>query len=1157
MTDARIADLFQINHRFLRSTYLERDFTDPSALQGYILTEQNRQNLLRIAEGLGDSSSHRAWRITGDYGSGKSSFGLMLAHLFAGNSDALASQLEQPLGLESPTTPRLLPVLVTGSREPLSTALLRSLYETLRNTRVRGRIPTILTKLQAQLENAPSAAIEDKDVLDLVAEATTYVNVSGKKSGILIILDELGKFLEFAALHPERQDIYFLQKLAEIAARSSKAHLFVVGLLHQGFNAYADRLSQPVQKEWEKVAGRYEELLFNQPLEESVRLVAEALRVRTEALPSQLVQQAQAAFSTAVALGWYGTAASASRLSEQAARIYPLHPTVLPALVKLFSRFGQNERSLFSFLFSTEPFGLKDFAERTAPGTHFYRLHNLYDYARATFGHKLGLQSYRNHWKYIESVIDSFSVDANEVTIQILKTVGLLNLVDDHNLLASEEAIIHAISDGKGGTKRLVREKLLALHKIKRVLYFRGEAGGYCLWPHTSVNLDKAYEAASRALGTLDHVSEVIRDNLENRPLVARRHYIETGNLRHFDVRYVRAADLGASSQLTADAADGLILIPLCETEEERQDALQRAIGIEDPAVLVAVPGNLNSLVGLLQEVQRWEWVAKNIPELTHDLYAAEEVSRQITAAKRILEQRIQSFIGIRNFEGTSELRWFHKGSQIHIPDGMRLLSHLSAVSDEIYTCAPTVLNELVNRRSLSSAAAAARMRLLERMFEHPLEPMLGMEPSKKPPEMAIYLSILKKGGLHQEIDGTFTFLVPDGNADACNLQPALGAIREILEERPDSRVRVATIFERLRRPPYGVRDGIIPILLAAFVLAHEQHIAFYEDDRFLRHVSGFDFHRLVKAPETFEIQYCQMTSVRLELFSKLFEVLGMQATHKVDLLDIVRPLSVFAAQLPAYTHKTRELRREVIDVRDALRNATEPATLLFYQLPAACGFSPFEVDGSSDEKELKQFVALLKDAIAELRAAYPELLRRMKQALVTRFDLSGSLAETRLELAERAEDLLIAVSDLKLKAFCLRLADGQLPDPEWIEALGSLVCGKPPMKWLDSDENVYSQELDQLIAKFLRVESLVFNASRRARSGSAVRVAVTQLNGMEVDRVIHIPEGQEPEVERIEGEILEMLKRYNSAGLAGASRAIWKILSERELSNDGRGAHE
>ncbi len=46
----------------------------------------------------------------------------------------------------------------------------------------------------------------------------------------------------------------------------------------------------------------------------------------------------------AVELGWFGIDAVKQRLLGVAPEIFPLHPTVIPVLVKLFSRFGQNER---------------------------------------------------------------------------------------------------------------------------------------------------------------------------------------------------------------------------------------------------------------------------------------------------------------------------------------------------------------------------------------------------------------------------------------------------------------------------------------------------------------------------------------------------------------------------------------------------------------------------------------------------------------------------------------------------------------------------------------------------------------------------------------------------------------------------------------------
>ena len=351
----------------------------------------------------------------------------------------------------------------------------------------------------------------------------------------------------------------------------------------------------------------------------------------------------------AVELGLYGAAASRTNLIEIASRLYPLHPTVVPALVKLFSRFGQNERSLFSFLLSDEPFSLQTFAAQSPAADRLYRIHQLYDYARATFGHRLIVQSYRNHWNQIESVVESFPHD-QQFEISILKTVAVLNLIDVPALVATDEVIALAV----GGTDiETVTKAKLALKNLQRgkaVLYFRGAAGGYCLWPHTSVNLDRAYQEAIKAVVVPDRVSTVIHNELETRPLVARRHYIETGNLRHFSVMYVQPDDLaGALSEV--DPADGRLLIALCETEAERETALQfarSAVIKKRDDVLVAVPQPLSGLASLVAEVQRWEWITQNVPELNHDEFAMEEATRQRAACKQVLEKRVQGYIGLR-----------------------------------------------------------------------------------------------------------------------------------------------------------------------------------------------------------------------------------------------------------------------------------------------------------------------------------------------------------------------------------------------------------------------------------------------------------------------------------------------------------------------------
>src|SRR5207244_3759335 len=156
---------------------------------------------------------------------------------------------------------------------------------------------------------------------------------------------------------------------------------------------------------------------------QTASLVSQALGIRDRQLPQPIADQAAAEMTAVLDLGWYGPSASRDTLISSARRLYPLHPSVLPVLMKLLGRFGQNERSLFSFLLSNEPFGLMWFAERPVDPNAFYRIDNLYDYARATFGHRLSVQSYRSHWNHVESVVQSFTTE-DELELRVLKTVA-------------------------------------------------------------------------------------------------------------------------------------------------------------------------------------------------------------------------------------------------------------------------------------------------------------------------------------------------------------------------------------------------------------------------------------------------------------------------------------------------------------------------------------------------------------------------------------------------------------------------------------------------------------------------------------------------------------------------------------------------------------
>lgn len=1128
-----IAALFDIPSRFMRSVQLERDFDDPEALSNYIVTPAMASAFQRVASGASSHSRLRAWRVTGDYGVGKSSFAVVLAHLLANPTSAATAAVAERMGW-APEQDRgpVWPLLVTGSRESLAGAMARGIEEGLERRRPR-RAPKIWADLiqEAQaLRRRPDAG----GLAALLERVRSLADAEG--AGVLLIVDELGKLLEFAAAEPGREDVYLLQDLAQAAARSGERPFFLVGLLHQGFQAYAERLPSVVRHEWDKVAGRFEEIVFDQPMAHTAALVAGALGVRTDRLSKEIHAKARLTASATAAMGWMNGATSAA-MTLETAQLYPLHPTLLPPLVRFFSRFGQHERSLFGFLLSSEPFGLQAFAERPVDADAWYGLPEFYDYVRAVFGHRLSGNSYQSNWLRIAATVDT-AQDLNDLELRALKAAALLSLLDYPELQATDTALRACLTPLDG---RKVDAAVTTL--VDRGLLFRkGKAAGYRLWPTSSVNLYAALEAARRALGQVESVSPHLAAFVAHEPILARRHYLKHGTMRHFEVRYASADALDAAIA-TPTQADGLVLIALADNDADRQTAFDFAEGpgAARDDVILGVTRPLNPLAGEIDDLRLWRWIADHTPELAHDAYAAAEVSRQLASGRRTLEGSLGVAAALRE-RGPSCLAWRWRGEPVETPEGLSTL--VSHVCEQLFADAPRIANELLNRKVLSSPAAAARMRLIEGLFATPEAPYFGIDAAKAPPEKSMFLSVVEGGRLQTPSPaGGLTFGTPPEGDDPLNLRPALHFIDGLLDENHGEKIVVARIFERLAARPYGVRAGVAPLLLAVVLKLRAHEIAVYENGTFRSTFSGEDFIRLIKGPETFALQAYRIDGVRAEVFARLAAAFAEPARARdSQILDVVQPLARFAARLPEYTRRAGDLGPRAAKVRDVLLSATEPATLLFRDLPAACGLEPFSPDQRTDDGRADTFVQRLQSAVDEMRGDYLRLLQRVIETIAAA--LGDSEVLDRAGLARRAARVASAATLPKLRSFALRLRDPNTTDEAWAEAMGSYLVAKPPARWNSADERRALEELASLSQLFHRVETAAFEKGA-LKGEDAVLVKLTQATGD--DRGLVIPNATlSPASEQLAREIGDRLQaKTRTERLQILSRLLWQDMPE------------
>jgi hypothetical protein len=1101
----------------MRSVHLEGDFADPASSSGYVLTPVAEKAFARIFAGFEGNSTQRAFRIAGDYGSGKSAFGLALARLSAGQVKTLPESLRE----FAPRT-RMFPCLATGDHEPLGMTVFRALGIKVAAA-IRPTTAEVFSKIDGAMKNAKSKGYK----------------------GVLLILDELGKNLEFAAQNPEADDVFLLQRLAEEAARSKDCPLVIVVMLHQGIAAYTSALDMTSRREWDKVAGRFEEIVYAQPLEQVTTLIAATLDVNLQILPRKSAEAANRAMAAALRMGIYGSDIPQS-FAANGRKVFPLHPTVLPVLVRAIRKFGQNERSLFGFLSASEPMGLQHHIRSSGSLVEPYRISHLFEYVRQNLLPALNSGGTQLYWGGIDGMLATTKFD-NAEQEAVFKTVALLTLLDAPDIPATAAMVELALADEANLTS--IAKAIEAL-RARNVFYERGAARGFCIWPYTSVNLDEVIKNGEMATRTNGDGIELLCQELGTEQIVPRGHYFRSGTLRYGEISFLPAMALDkllASPPCLDGKGPDLnlrVLLPANQVQfREAEQKLQDNHDRLSEGLFIAVAQPPAKSVAALSDLLAWKWVRDHTPELAADRYGREEVMRQVAAAKRCFSERLG---GLDRLELpiAKPMDWFSVSGSNRLKSGRQLLNFLGEQCDRIYSRAPRVLNELINRRQPSSAAVAARTKLAEAMAKSPQQPSLGLDASKRPPEMALYLSILKEGGFHVETEGTWNFRLPTKEQDVCRLLPALNEITRLLQDRGvDALVPIPDIFKGLGQVPFGIREGLQPFILAVYLATHHQQVALYEDGTYLAEVGGDAFLRLMKEPQFFHLQFCHIDGLRADVFAKLLHLLQISPrdASKNDLLDLVRPLVMFISrEVPEYSRKTNNLSGIAVAVRRALLDAREPVKFVFTLLPEACGLKPVGTEGLKNPQNL---AGRLRAALHEIRTAYPQLINRLQKAICAAFDVDSGMPTARNLISGRAAQLSIVVTEPVLKAFALRLADTTLNDRGWIESIANLLARKSCERWGDIDETEFHHQLETAAGRFRRTEMALLGTTKKL-NGHACRIALTKSDGSEVGDLINWDGMDENRIRPVEGEIQEILARHGRHGLAAATRAIWTQLN-------------
>lgn len=1136
-----LADVLTVRRRFLRSVHLERDFYAPGSDTGYVPTPAAASALERITRGL-TKPAERAFSLTGAYGSGKSAFAVMLAKTLCA----------APWG--TATEHGLFPVLIVGGREPVGAALVAGVTRAVRAAGVRVTLPDV--------PDDPTGA-EVTRYFEAVS-ATLSASLPGV-TGLLVVADEAGKYLEHAALHPESGDLQALQEMAEAAVRSPRdAPLFFISVFHQAFDEYANRLGAKERGEWRKVQGRFTDLAFADAPEETLRLVGRAMeRVPDPARDAAIRVYAENAAGLCASLSLLPRTISETEFASLVDATYPLHPLTLLTLSAVFRRFGQGERSLFGFLAGDEPGGLRYFlaevpmdeigsALRTPtpeyPGVgvretkrepNLYTLDRLYDYLLATVGAGALIgaagsgSAVARLWSETQEAVERAGQVASlpVLAATVAKVIGLLHVLDSG--AASVPASGAVLRFAVAASEDEVTATIAALEQATLVT-FRRFKNAYKPYEGSDVDVEELLRAARVAsAGIASDVTQTAAklsglgagtgDEAESAPMallpvVARRHLFETGTLRLFEqvlTRPERLSELPPRSP--DDDTDGTILLCLARDNSEAVTAGQTACVLfaDRPDVIVQVLPESDALRETALAVELLLAVQAAHGEIERDRVASREMRERFAEAQAAFESAWERLLsGALPEVGTAReatTRWYYRGQQVN-RRGARARQHLvSEAADATYFRTPRLPNELVNRRQLTSVAASARRTLLEAMIERGAVGHLGIEGF--PPERSMYASLLWETRIHRQAedgDGDWEFGAPDPERD-----PALFAVWEAMESflfdtNAEMSARPLTdLFATLRLPPFGLSEGILPVLLCASLMYYADEVLLYEDGIFLTALDAATLERLARRPEFIQVQGIRVRGERARVLERLAAGL-LKPGEPVTVGTVTRALFRRVQRLPVYALRTKSITPESRAVRDLLQEARAPERLLFVELPSAVGAQPLTDRNEGDEANRDRFFHGLNVALQDWFGAYPRLLDRLSDTLARSFQVAD-----RAELQERLGKIRDVVREPRLLAFAQRVGDDAESEAKWIESVAAVVCGRPPSGWVDGDEAKFADNLTTLVTAFQSAESVAVTKARIDGSDTRIgmRFSYTEETGREHARVMFLSKQNEQRV--------------------------------------------
>lgn len=953
----------------------------------------------------------------------------------------------------------------------------------------------------------------------ILSEIYNQYHDLGKKSPLLIIvIDELGKFLEYAAQHEPEKELYFIQQLTEFV-NNSDYNICLITTVHQSFDGYSFSLSNTQRQEWTKVKGRFREITFNEPVEQLLFLAAEHIDNQTkEEGDSDSIRKALKITNNTKAFSLDKDFAT-----QIANKLYPLDLLAANILTLCLQKYGQNERSLFSFLESTDHTSLA--RVKITSKNPFYNIANVYDYLIFNFYSFINTKNNPDFlaWTSIRSALENVerSFDDNlEEYDKLIKTIGLLSLISPKGSILDEDFLINYSKTCLG-----IKNPTILIDALdqKKIILYRNYSKRFVLFEGTDLDIQLALNEAGNKVSEISDVVTLLKKYYQLPPIFAKMYSYETGTPRIFD--YVISDK--PISNVPAGEIDGFINLIFNEqltSSQVKQKSLE-----QEEAIIYGFYHNAKKIKDQLFEIEKTQ---KVIEENKDDKVAWRELQNVLIHHKNLLNH----YIIDGHYNG--EVTWFFKGQENNIHNPKEFNKLISHVCLAVYTNTPYFKNELVNRHKISASIHSAKKNYFKALSNNWGELDLGFSKDKFPPEKTIYLTLLKNNGIDVSSKKVDEIHIKTENS----FIPLWNASIEFLESSKTAKRKISELSTILSKRPFKLKQGLIDFWIPSFLFITRNDYALFGEGGYIPVLNEEVLELLTKYPEKYELKTFSVEGIKLDIFNSYRLLLNQTTGETISndtFIETIRPFLTFYKNLPDYSKNTKRLSKETLAIREAITNSKDPEQTFFTDFPTALGFNLGKLQNSKDD--LQEYTIKLQDAIRELRTSFEELVNRID--LFIQDEITGERVEFEVYkplLQKRYQKLKKHLLLPSQKTFVQRL-DSQLDDRKaWLSSLAQALIGTTLEKLKDTDEPLIYEKFKSMI---LELDSLtkISKSDFSEEKEDVISLEINSFNSGSSKKLIRLPKSKQAEVKLIEESLRLTLSKDKTMNIA----ALTNLLNE------------